>query len=66
MDDLTAASKALKNNANTAVILLPGKSHLMQDATTGGPNEYNDIEEMMSPAALGMIVDWTTRFSPQR
>ncbi|HTW78531.1 MAG TPA: alpha/beta fold hydrolase [Terracidiphilus sp.] len=65
MEDLVAASKALKSNANAVVVLLPGKNHLMQDATTGAPNEYNDIEETMSPAALGVIVDWATRFSAQ-
>jgi hypothetical protein len=33
-------------------------NHLLQDAKTGAPNEYNDIEETMSPAALKFITDW--------
>jgi hypothetical protein len=44
---------------------LPGLNHLLQDARTGSPSEYNDIEETMSPAALQMIVDWVkVRTSP--
>ena len=33
-------------------------NHLLQDAKTGAPSEYNDIEETMSPAALKIITDW--------
>jgi len=57
-DDAMAASDALRGNPNSVVVLLPGKNHLMQDAKTGGPNEYNDIEETISPSALNLIVGW--------
>ena len=57
-EDLAAARVALKNNRNATVVELPGMNHLLQDAKTGSPTEYNDIEETMSPAALQMIVDW--------
>jgi hypothetical protein len=61
MEDLLAATEALKNNSRAVVVVLPGKNHLMQDAKTGGPNEYNDIEETMSPSALELVADWATR-----
>lgn len=60
-EDLMAASAAMKKNSKAMVVVLPGKNHLLQDAKTGGPNEYNDIEETMSPTALNMIVDWVAR-----
>lgn len=57
-EDLAAAREALKGNPNATVIELPGMNHLLQDARTGSPNEYNEIEETMSPAALKIITDW--------
>jgi pimeloyl-ACP methyl ester carboxylesterase len=60
-EDLLAATEALKTNSRAVVVVMPGKNHLLQDARTGGPNEYNDIEETMSPSALELIVDWATR-----
>jgi uncharacterized protein len=62
-ENLLAASAALKKNSNSMVVMLPQKNHLLQDATTGSPNEYKDIEETMSPIALNMIVDWVTRYT---
>lgn len=57
-EDLAAARVALKNDRNATVVELPGMNHLLQDAKTGSPSEYNEIEETMSPVALQMIVDW--------
>jgi len=57
-EDLAAAREALMGNPNATVIELPGMNHLLQDAKTGSPNEYNDIEETMSPTALKIITDW--------
>ncbi len=57
-ENVAAARKALKGNPNATVIELPGMNHLLQDATTGSPNEYNDIEETMSPTALKIITEW--------
>lgn len=57
-ENLAAARDALRNNSNATVIELPGMNHLLQDAKTGAPSEYNDIEETMSPAALKIITDW--------
>lgn len=53
-----AAREALRNNPNGTVVELPGMNHLLQDARTGAPSEYNDIEETISPAALKVITDW--------
>lgn len=57
-EDLVAAREALKSNPRATVIELPGMNHLLQDAKTGSPNEYDGIEETMSPAALEIICDW--------
>jgi pimeloyl-ACP methyl ester carboxylesterase len=37
---------------------LEGLNHLFQNASTGLPNEYGDIEETFDPQALQMISDW--------
>jgi len=52
--------KALKEAGNKDVLvrILPGLNHLFQNCTTGSPNEYESIEETMSPAALKVIGDW--------
>ena len=60
-ENLAAAREALRNNLKATVIELPGMNHLLQDAKTGAPSEYNDIEETMSPAALKLIADWLSR-----
>jgi hypothetical protein len=60
-ENLASARQALKNNPKATVVELPGMNHLLQDAKTGAPNEYNDIEETMSPTALKTITDWLNR-----
>jgi pimeloyl-ACP methyl ester carboxylesterase len=57
-EDLAIARVVLKTNPNATVIELLGMNHLLQDAKTGSPNEYNDIEETVSPTALKIICDW--------
>jgi uncharacterized protein len=57
-ENLAAAREALKNNSNATVIELSGMNHLLQDAKTGAPSEYNNIEETVSPTALKIITDW--------
>jgi pimeloyl-ACP methyl ester carboxylesterase len=57
-ENLAAAREALKNNPQATIIELPGMNHLLQDAKTGAPSEYGDIEETVSPAALEVITDW--------
>jgi pimeloyl-ACP methyl ester carboxylesterase len=58
IDNSLVAIAALKDNPRALVAVLPGKNHLLQTAKTGGPNEYNDIEETMSATALHLIADW--------
>lgn len=60
-ENLASARQALKNNPRATVVELPGMNHLLQDAKTGAPNEYNDIEETMSPTALKTITDWLNK-----
>jgi uncharacterized protein len=60
-ENLAAAREALKNNSGAIVMELPGMNHLLQDAKTGAPTEYNDIEETMSPNALKIITDWVSK-----
>jgi hypothetical protein len=57
-ENLAAAREALKNNSNATVIELSGMNHLLQDAKTVAPSEYNNIEETVSPTALKIITDW--------
>jgi len=56
--NLPVAREALKNNKSATVIELPGLNHLLQQATTGSPQEYADIDETMSLLALNTVVDW--------
>jgi uncharacterized protein len=67
-ENLAAAREALRNNSDATVVELPRMNHLLQDAKTGAPNEYNDIEETMSPAAIKIITGWLSRyaFAPRR
>ncbi len=42
-------------SAGAEVVVLDGKNHLFQSATTGAGTEYGQIEETMSPEALGAV-----------
>ena len=59
-EDLKEIEKALQKggNKNHTIKLMPGLNHLFQDATTGSPKEYTQIEETFSPAALKVLGDW--------
>ncbi len=50
-------------NKNFEVKELPGLNHLFQDAKTGSPNEYAQIEETFSPKALKIIGDWIIKIT---
>jgi len=62
-ENLAAMRQALAHNPHATIVEMPGMNHLLQDAKTGAPNEYNDIEETMSPRALNLICDWVKRWS---
>ena len=56
-----AASLKAAGNSDVDVRELPRLNHLFQTARTGLPNEYHEIEETISPAALEVIADWVTQ-----
>ena len=58
--NLPAISEALKTGGNTNVTVkeYPDLNHLFQHCTTGLPNEYNTIEETMSPEVMKDIALW--------
>jgi hypothetical protein len=55
---LPVIRKALEGNKHAEVDELPGLNHLFQDAKTGAPSEYGQIEETISPVALDKIASW--------
>ncbi len=60
-----AVEDALADNPDATVEVLPGLNHLFQEAETGAPAEYQQIEQTMSPLALGRVGEWiATRFPP--
>lgn len=52
-----AALDAGGNRART-IEILPGLNHLFQEAETGSPNEYQQIEQTFSETALNRISAW--------
>ncbi|HTX50874.1 MAG TPA: alpha/beta fold hydrolase [Caulobacteraceae bacterium] len=56
--NLPAIRKALAANPDAEVVELPGLNHLFQDAKTGAPGEYGQIEETISPAAMDLMTNW--------
>jgi pimeloyl-ACP methyl ester carboxylesterase len=58
--NLDGIKKSLQQAGNTKfqVTELPGLNHLFQEATTGSPAEYAQIEQTISPAALELMTQW--------
>ena len=46
------------NNQNFKVLELKNLNHLFQECKTGKIDEYKEIEQTMSPIALGEISNW--------
>jgi len=59
-ENLKAIEDALKKGGNKdyTIKLMSGLNHLFQDAKTGNPSEYAQIEETFSPEALKVMGDW--------
>ena len=59
-ENLSAIESALQAGANshTTIRELPGLNHLFQEAATGSPSEYGEIEETFNEDALAVIVSW--------
>lgn len=58
--NLAEIGKALREAGNTSVTTaeIPGLNHLFQNATTGTPEEYAEIEQTFDPATLDRIAAW--------
>ncbi len=67
-ENLKEIETVLKKGGNKdfTIKLMPGLNHLFQDAKTGSPNEYAQIEETFSPAALKVIGDWIVKRTSQK
>lgn len=59
-ENLADAREILTKSGNKhfEVKALPGLNHLLQTANTGQMNEYEQIQETMSPDAMKIISDW--------
>lgn len=56
--NLPAIRQALAGNKRAEIDEIPGLNHLFQDAKTGSPAEYGEIEETMSPVVLAKMANW--------
>ena len=58
--NLTKIEQALKvsGNKDYTILTLPGLNHLFQTCSTGSPNEYESIEETLSPRFLETVGNW--------
>lgn len=53
-----AMQPVLNTIPGSSLHVLPNLNHIMQTAQTGSPDEFETIEETISPVALGVIGDW--------
>jgi hypothetical protein len=56
--NLPALRAALAADPQAEAAEMPGLNHLFQEARTGSPAEYGQIEQTLSPAALDRIAGW--------
>ena len=59
--NLTAIKQLLKPSKKNLFKEYPTLNHLFQHSTTGLPDEYNQIEETISPEVLSDIVQWINK-----
>jgi len=59
-ENLEGIRQALKKagNKKSEIIELAGLNHLFQEAKTGAPSEYSQIEQTISPKALEIMTNW--------
>jgi pimeloyl-ACP methyl ester carboxylesterase len=62
-ENLPRIEKALKEGGNkdVTVVEFPGLNHLFQTCKTGGPTEYGEIAETISPKVLETVTGWIRR-----
>lgn len=60
VENLAAMEESLKKggNSNYQIETLPGLNHLFQTSETGSLYEYDQLEEIMAPEALDLILGW--------
>ncbi len=60
VENLAAMEGSLEKgrNSNYQIEILPGLNHLFQTSETGSPYEYDQLEEIMAPVALVLILTW--------
>ncbi|HVY89083.1 MAG TPA: alpha/beta hydrolase [Hyphomonadaceae bacterium] len=59
--NLPLLKKELTASKDVTTTEIPSLNHLFQTAKTGGPGEYNEIEETFAPVALDTISDWIVK-----
>jgi pimeloyl-ACP methyl ester carboxylesterase len=59
-ENLKGIESALKmgGHTNHRILTLPGLNHLFQTSKTGSPYEYDQLEEIMAPQVLDLVVEW--------
>lgn len=67
-ENLEGIKKSLSEagNKNFETIEFQGLNHLLQDAKTGNPSEYGQIEETISPKVLEKISAWISGLNVKR
>jgi hypothetical protein len=56
--DAPVMERALAGNPRATVTTIDGLNHLFQNAHTGSPMEYAQIEETVAPKALDTVAEW--------
>lgn len=56
--------KALADNKDATVVVIPGANHLFQPAETGLLSEYGQIETTIAPEVLERIGNWIEKQTP--
>ncbi len=51
---------ALAANRLASLVELPGLNHFLQQAKTGAPSEYRDIDETLSPEVIETVCGWVS------
>ncbi len=66
-ENLAAIEQSLKKggNSNYQIETMSGLNHLFQTSETGSPYEYEQLEEIIAPIALDMILTWLNKIFVQ-
>jgi len=56
--NLPALRKALAQDADVTIVMMPGLNHFFQHADTGLSSEMTKIEETLAPEVLATIIPW--------